>query len=131
MIYILDTNTLIYFFKGVGTISEKLLETPPREISVPSIVVYELEVGIAKSTSPQKRTGQLADLLQLVNILPFGVEEAKSASHIRVALERQGELVGPYDILIAATALAQNAILVTHNTKEFGKVPQLQIEDWF
>lgn len=131
MIYILDTNTLIYFFKGVGTISEKLLETPPREISIPSIVVYELEVGIAKSTSPQKRTGQLADLLQLVNILPFGVEEAKSASQIRVALERQGELIGPYDILIAATALTQNAILVTHNTKEFGKVPQLQIEDWF
>ena len=129
--YVLDTNTLIYFFKGMGKVSEKLLKTSPKEISIPSIVAYELEVGIAKSSSPKKRAEQLADLISIVNILPFGLQEAKYASQIRTALDQQGQPIGPYDILTAATALANKAVLVTHNTKEFGKIGQLQIEDWF
>jgi tRNA(fMet)-specific endonuclease VapC len=129
--YVLDTNTLIYFFKGMGKVSEKLLNTPPKEVGVPSIVIYELEVGIAKSSSPEKRTAQLADLLSIVNILPFGLQEAKSASLIRVALEKQGQSIGPFDTLIAGTALTNKATLVTHNIKEFGRISQLQIEDWF
>ena len=129
--YVLDTNTPIYFFKGLGQVSARLLGTSPHEIGIPSIVVFELEVGIAKSTSPEKRTGQLAELLSLVNVMPFGLEEAKTASQIRARLENEGQPIGPYDILIAATALANHAILVTHNTKEFGKINQLQIEDWF
>ena len=129
--YALDTNTLIYFFKGMGNVAAKLLATPPKEIGIPSIVVYELEVGIAKSTSPEKRAKQLTGLLSLVNVLPFGLPEAKSAAQIRVALEQQGRPIGAYDILIAATALANKAILVTHNTKEFEKIAQLQLEDWF
>lgn len=129
--YVLDTNTLIYFFKGIGKVAEKLLDTPPKEIGIPSIVVYELEVGIAKSTSPEKRTAQLADLLSLINVLPFGLQEARSAAQIRAALEKQGQPIGPYDTLIAATALASQAALITHNTKEFGKIKQLKCEDWF
>lgn len=129
--YVLDTNTLIYFFKGMGKVAERLLDTPPKEIGIPSIVVYEMEVGIAKSTSPDKRTKQLADLLSFVDILPFGLQEAKSASQIRATLEKQAQPIGPYDILIAATALANQAVLVTHNTKEFERVGHLQCEDWF
>lgn len=129
--YVLDTNTLIFFFKGVGNVSEKLLETAPKEIGIPSIVVYELEVGIAKSTSPEKRTEQLAALLSHVKIFPFGLKEARSASKIRVALEKRGQHIGRYDILIAATALANQATLITHNTKEFRRIDQLQYEDWF
>lgn len=129
--YILDTNTLIYFFKGQGNVSETFLQISPKDIGVPCIVVYELNVGIAKSTRPQKRSEQLAELLQLVNVIPFGLNEAHSASKIRVALEEQGQPIGPYDILIAATALANHATLVTHNTKEFGRIPQLEVEDWF
>ena len=129
--YVLDTNTLIYFFKGVGKVAERLLGTPPKEIGIPSLVVYELEVGIAKSTSPEKRTAQLADLLSLVNVLPFGLQDARFAAQIRVALEKQGQPIGPFDTLIAATALTNQAVLVTHNLKEFGKVGQLKCEDWF
>ena len=53
--YVLDTNTLIYFFKGVGGVAYNLLRVPPREIGIPSIVLYELQVGIAKSNLPKKR----------------------------------------------------------------------------
>jgi tRNA(fMet)-specific endonuclease VapC len=129
--FVLDTNTLIYFFKGMGNVSSKLLQTPPKDITIPSIVLFELEVGIAKSTSPQKRARQLAALVSLLKILPFGAEEAKSASQIRVDLEKRGQTIGPYDVLIAATAAANRAILVTHNIKEFGRIKQLQIEDWY
>ena len=129
--YILDTNTLIYYFKGMGDVSTRLLDTPPREIGIPSIVVFELLVGIAKSTSPEKRTKQLADLLSVVTVLSFGLEEAKCASDIRVALEVKGDPIGCYNILIAATALAKQAVLVTHNTREFGRIEWLSIEDWY
>lgn len=129
--FVLDTNSLIYFFKGIGNVATRLLETPPKDIRIPSIVLYELEVGIAKSTSPAKRSEQLKELISVTNVLPFGLQEAKSAAQIRVELENRGQSIGPYDILIAATALANQATLVTHNTKEFRRIEQLQIEDWY
>jgi tRNA(fMet)-specific endonuclease VapC len=129
--FALDTNTLIYYFKGMGNVSDNLLQVPPKDIGVPSIVVYELEVGIAKSTSPEKRAQQLITFLSAVTILPFAVDEAKSAALIRTELEKQGQPIGAYDVLIAATALANHATLVTHNTKEFARIGQLQVEDWY
>jgi tRNA(fMet)-specific endonuclease VapC len=128
---VLDTNTLIYFFKRQGRVAERLLAQPPREIGVPTIVIYELEVGIAKSTSPEKRRRQLTELLAAVTVLPFGATEAQQAARIRAELERAGEPIGPYDILIAATALAHGGRLATRNVKEFGRVPGLSLEDWY
>lgn len=129
--FVLDTNTLIYYFKDMGSVSDNLLQLSPRDIGVPSIVVYELEVGIAKSTSPEKRTQQLKTFLSAVTVLPFGEAEAKSAAFIRADLEKQGQPIGPYDILIAATALTNNATLVTRNTNEYSRVKNLQLVDWY
>jgi tRNA(fMet)-specific endonuclease VapC len=131
MRYVLDTNTLIYFFKGLGDVSKHMLAQSPSELSIPAVVLFELEVGIAKSTSPNKRKSQLQEITALVNILPFGIAESRSAAQIRVELEKQGLPIGPYDVLIAATALANNMILITHNQKEFGRIEDLKIEDWF
>jgi tRNA(fMet)-specific endonuclease VapC len=129
--YVLDTNTLIYFFKGLGAVAENLLAKTPKEIAIPSIVLFELEVGVAKSTSPQKRKQQLKELESSIQILPFGYSEALAAASIRTALEKQGQLIGPYDILIAATALSNKGILVTHNRKEFARIKGIQLEDWY
>ena len=129
--FVLDTNTLIYFFKGIGHVSENLLSKPPREIGIPTIVLFELEVGIAKSKSSEKRIKQLQDLIDTVNILSFGTDEARAAAAIRAQLEKRGMIIGPYDILISGTALARNATLVTHNRKEFGRIKKLRIEDWY
>jgi len=131
MRYVLDTNTLIYFFKGLGDVSKHMLEQSPSELAIPTVVLFELEVGIAKSTSPDKRKSQLQEITALVNVLPFGIAESRSAAQIRVELEKQGLPIGPYDVLIAATALANNTILITHNQKEFGRIEGLKIEDWF
>ncbi len=129
--YILDTNTLIYFFKGVGNISERLLSKSPNDIYIPAIVLFELKLGIAKSINPAKRKKQLNLLVSHVNIADFGTKEAESAAMIRADLEKIGMPIGPYDTLIAGTALALNAILVTHNIKEFGRIKALTVEDWY
>jgi tRNA(fMet)-specific endonuclease VapC len=127
----LDTNIMIYFFKGIGNVSNRFLATPPNEIAIPTIVIFELEVGIAKSKFPRKRRAQLEELISLVNIIPFNYVEAQSAAKIRAKLEMQGLSIGPYDVLIAATAMTQNSILVTHNTKEFNRIEGLKVEDWY
>ena len=131
MKYLLDTNTLIYFFKGHGRVSDRLLSIPPNEIGIPTVVLYELEVGIGKSSTPKKRKAQLGEFISLINVKPFGYEEAKCAADIRVKLEKKGIPIGPYDILIAASALASKWTLVTHNTKEFARIKGLSLEDWF
>jgi tRNA(fMet)-specific endonuclease VapC len=131
MKYVLDTNTLIYFFKGVGKVKNRLLSIPPSEIVLPSIVLFEMELGIAKSSSPQKRISQLKDFTSLINVIPFGQAEAKSAAQIRAKLEKKGIPIGPYDVLIAACAKANNLILVTHNLKEFKRIEGLGLEDWY
>jgi tRNA(fMet)-specific endonuclease VapC len=129
--YVLDTNTVIYFFKGMGGVSRQLLARPPKEIGIPTIVIYELDVGIAKSRHSRKRREQLGEFLSAVSVLPFGYEEARCAADIRVELEKKGIPIGPYDVLIAAVALSHNATLVTHNAKEFARIKGLRVEDWY
>ena len=129
--YVLDTNTLIYFFKGMGSVADNLLSVSPKEIGIPSIVLFELEYGIAKSNSPRKRIKQLEELSSLLHVLSFSDKEAKLSAIIRSQLEREGTPIGPYDVLIAGTALSNQAVLVTNNTKEFKRVPKLEIENWF
>ena len=131
MRYALDTNTLIYCFKGQGRVAEHLLATPPAAVRIPAIVVYELETGIAKSNEPEKRRVQLAELLDVVTILPFDQAAASRAAGLRAHLEGRGTPIGPLDTLIAATALVDGATLVTHNTAEFQRVPDLPLADWF
>ncbi len=129
--YLLDTNTLIYFFKGMGNIAKTLLAKSPKDISIPSIALYELEVGIAKSKNPKKKRKQLESLISRIAVLPFASKEAEVAAMIRAELENTGTPIGPYDTLIAGIALSSNSTLVTHNTKEFSRVEGLSLEDWF
>ncbi len=129
--YVLDTNTLIYFFKGIGNVADNLLDASPKEIAIPAIVLFELEVGIAKSKFPRKRVQQLQEITSLIQIIPFGYKEARRSASIRAKLEKKGTPIGPYDILIGGTALAHQAVLITHNTTEFARIEKLQIEDWY
>jgi tRNA(fMet)-specific endonuclease VapC len=125
--YILDTNTLIYYFKGQGQVAQNLANVSPQEIGISAIVLFELQVGIAKSTSPAKRTQQLQQLLSRVNLVPFDRDSAVAAATIRAQLEQQGTPIGPIDVLIAGTAASLQATLVTHNVKEFSRVSGLAI----
>ena len=124
-------DILIYYFKGMGKVANRLLAAPPAEIALSTIVLFELEVGIAKSIAPRKRKDQLQEFALLVNIVPFDAAAARSAAGIRAKLEKWGDPIGPYDVLIAASAMANNCTLVTHNQKVFERVNGLRIEDWY
>ena len=129
--FVLDSNTLIYFFKGSGKVAKRLLATAPKDVGIPAIALYELEVGAATSLHPGRRRQQLDALAAAATILPFDWRAAKESAELRVALERRGQGIGPLDTLIAGTALACSGVLVTHNTKEFSRIPGLKLVDWY
>ena len=129
--FALDTNTLIHFFKGEGRVAQQLLATPPTDIAVPTVVLYELYFGIAKSRSPERRTHQLNEMMELVTVLDFGAKVAKETAEIRATLEAAGTPIGPVDNLIAGTARANGAVLVTRNEREFSRVEGLRVVSWY
>jgi tRNA(fMet)-specific endonuclease VapC len=129
--FALDTNTVIHYFKGMGKVGERLLATPPSDIAVPTVVVYELETGVLKAMNPQVRQAQLQTFLSHIKLLPFGRVEAQAAAQLRVSLEAQGLGIGPLDTLIAGTALAHGATLVSRNVREYARVPELKVTNWF
>ncbi|MCC3412001.1 MULTISPECIES: type II toxin-antitoxin system VapC family toxin [unclassified Microcoleus] len=127
--YVLDTNTLIYYFKGQGQVAQNIANVSPQEIVISAIVIFELQVGIAKSNSPAKRTQQLQQFLSRVSVIAFDRDAAVAAAIIRAQLEQQGTPIGPIDVLIAGTAVALQGTLVTHNVKEFSRISGLAIAD--
>ncbi len=129
--FVLDTNTLIDFFKGKGRVADRVFMEEPANIGIPAIVVFELETGIAKTSSPKKRSQQLQSLLLATTLLPFSVKEAKASALVRARLEKKGRRIGPLDVLIAGTAIANQGILVSHNLAEFNRVDGLVTEDWY
>ncbi|MDP1526839.1 MAG: type II toxin-antitoxin system VapC family toxin [Rhodocyclaceae bacterium] len=129
--FVLDTNAVIHFFKGKGRVADRLLATPPDDVALPAIVLYELERGARKQAGGDGRIERLARFIAAVHVLPFDQAAARHAAEIALHLESLGQSIGPMDTLIAATALAQGATLVTHNTNEFARVPGLKIDDWF
>lgn len=129
--YVLDANIVIYHFKGVGQVQARMRTIPFDEIAVPTVVLFELYVGLAKSRNSTKRSQQLEALTAQSIILPFDKASAHQAAQIRAELERKGQPIGPIDTLIAGIAIAAQATLVTHNMREFSKVEGLMLEDWY
>lgn len=99
-------------------------------VAVSSISAAELYFGVAQRARPEQARHALENLLGSVAVLPFGGKAVEAFGVVRSHLQRRGQLIGPYDLLIAAQAIAENAILVTNNTREFSRVPALALEDW-
>ena len=131
MRYLLDTNTCITYLKGRNlNLKQRLEAVPILEIAACSIVKAELCFGAMKSANPERNFAlQQAFLKQFVS-LPFDDPAATTFGVMRSQLETKGTPIGAYDLQIAAIALANNLTLVTHNTREFGRVDGLQVEDW-
>jgi tRNA(fMet)-specific endonuclease VapC len=131
MKYLLDTNTIIRYLNGrAPNVRVKMSKIPLTELAAPEIVVAELRYGAAKSINPTRAIAVQDQFLRLVASVPFDRPAAEAYGTIRATLDRQGTPIGANDLLIAATALAGGMILVTHNVREFSRVPGLLIEDW-
>lgn len=128
--FALDTNTLSYFMRGEGRVAERLAATPPQQVALPAIVVYEINFGLRRAGRRAQLDG-FARMLQTTKVLDFDAETADHAARIRLQLETAGTPIGPTDLLIAAIARRHGHILVTHNLREFARVPELEFEDWY
>src|ERR1700738_523189 len=128
--FVLDTNTVIDYFTGRGKVAERLLAVPPREIALPAIVAYEVWVGVLGSQNAKRRQSQYEQFLSVIEVIAFDLGISRRAAELRHGLQRRGESIGPLDMLIAGTALACGAALVTRNVKEFGRIAGLEVVNW-
>ena len=131
MIYLPDTNACISLLREKQPqLIARWRSTKVADITLCSIVVYELRHGAESSADPPREHGKLDIFLAPFSSLAFDDDCAAKCAEIRRALERNGEVIGPHDLQIAAIALHHNLTLVTHNTREFGRSPSLRLDDW-
>ena len=131
MKYFLDTNICIYYLNGrVPSITKNLLSHTPKEIKIPSVVAAELFYGAKKSVNSYKNISKLKIFLNPLEIVPFDENAAEYYGDIRTSLELTGKVISGNDMMIAAIVLSIDGILVTHNIKEFSRIPNLKIENW-
>jgi tRNA(fMet)-specific endonuclease VapC len=127
----LDTNACIQYLNGTSThLRRKLESSQPEEIFLCAIVRAELFYGAIKSANVSKNVQKLRHFLNRFISLPFDDQSAEIYGEIRTQLEKEGNVIGPYDLMIAAIALSNKVILVSHNTREFSRIKHLDLEDW-
>lgn len=127
---LLDTDTVIALLRGNPRLERKVRSHRAGALGISMITAYELRVGVEKSDDPLKNARLLRDALAPFVVVLFDEAASEKSAKIRALLERRGKGIGPYDTLIAGHALSRNTRLVTSNTREFGRVPGLKLENW-
>lgn len=131
MTYLLDSNVCIRLINNSSpAVTTRLASQQPEDILVSTITQLELYYGAYRSAQQERNLEILQRFFSQFTIIPLDPEAARIAGKIRAELAASGTPIGPYDVQIAAIAMANNLIVVTHNTKEFSRVNGLQIEDW-
>ncbi|MEM7034077.1 MAG: type II toxin-antitoxin system VapC family toxin [Chloroflexota bacterium] len=131
MKYLLDTNACIRFLNGrSASLRKNILTKNSDDLVLCSVVKAELFYGARKSRYPERSLEKQLTFITRFISLPFDDKAAEEYSRIRADLELNGLMIGPNDLMIAAIALVNNVTLITHNTREFGRVEKLVIEDW-
>ena len=128
---LLDTNICIYMIKNNPPgIRKHFHASAPGDVCISSVTVAELQYGVKKSAAKEKNALALEAFLLPLVIVPFDLNSALAYGAIRVFLERQATPIGGMDMLIAAQAIAHNLTLITHNLREFQRIPSLKCETW-
>lgn len=131
MIYLPDTNVWIAYLNPVTSPAKaRFAAQPVSAIGLSTVVKAELLYGAYRSSRRSENLQTLAILFQTFRSVSFDDFAAEEYGKLRATLADLGTPIGPNDLLIAATALAHDLIVVTHNIREFGRVPSLRIEDW-
>ena len=130
-LFLLDTNICIYIInQRPDSVFKKFKKVSLDNILISSVTEYELRYGVEKSQKSEKNLVILNDFLAFLNIVPFDSLSSSIAASIRCTLEKKGQMIGPYDLLIASQAIANGYTLVTNNEKEFKRIKDLKIENW-
>lgn len=129
--YLLDTNTCIFIKNRKPVhVLERLRTSLDKGVFLSSISVAEMQYGVYNSSNIEKNRIALTEFLAPFEILNFDDADAELFGRLRADLKSKGTIIGAYDMLIAAQAIARNLILVTNNTGEFKRIIGLKLEDW-
>jgi tRNA(fMet)-specific endonuclease VapC len=125
----LDTNTISHLIKAHPMVARRVTATPMASLCMSAITQGELLFGLAKRPGATRLHLAVRELLRRVDAVPWGSATAERYGAVRADMSRQGKVLAPLDLLIAAHALSLGAVLVT-NDRAFGLVDTLPIEDW-
>lgn len=129
--YLLDSNICIDLMRGkYPYMVEMMRSTSPDMFKIPAIVLGELKFGDERSERRFENQFITENFLRPFEFLPFDEASARVYGRIRARLVREGRIIGPNDLLIAAMAIAHQAILITNNTREFERIDELSVESW-
>lgn len=129
--YLLDTNTCIFIKnRKPAHVLERLRSSLGKGVFLSSVSVAEMQYGVYNSSNIEKNRIALTEFLAPFEIIDFDDADAEAFGRLRADLKRKGTIIGAYDMLIAAQAIARNLILVTNNTGEFKRIIGLKLEDW-
>lgn len=131
MKYLLDTCTISDFVKGQPGVLARVKATSPQLIAISTVTLMEIEFGLQLNPDRARKLASVMDaFLSSITILPFEDADARAAGGLRAALQKQGQPIGAYNVLIAGCGLARGLVVVTSNVGEFQRVSGLQVEDW-
>ena len=131
MRFMLDTDSCIALIKRKPAQAlRRIVSLAPGEAGISGVTLAELWFGVAKSAQGERNCQALDEFLLPLEIADFDAGAAGSYGKVRAALEAAGTPIGPLDTQIGAHALSLGAVLVTHNTREFCRIPGLAVEDW-
>ena len=129
--YLLDTNIISYWMRGDTTVTGRIKERVPSDLSLSTITLAEIWYGIEKSPVKKKeRRSKIEKISSLLSVYPFDEAAAESYAVIRAQLERKGVMISERDTQIAAIAVANRLTVVTYNVNEFCRIEKLTVEDW-
>ena len=131
MRYLLDTNVCVDYLNGrYPSVTERLQRSRPADVCTSAIVAAELRYGAEKSNHRRQNLARLDHFLAEVAVIDFDAGASEIYGRLRSSLERDGTIIGPNDMLIAAHAVSLRTTLVTDNVKEFSRVRGLRLENW-
>ncbi len=129
--YLLDTNICIYAInRKPENVLEAIKEKSKNGIYISALTVAELEYGVENSKQIEKNRIALLKFISIFNILNFDDSDAIPYGKLKSKLKKDGKIIGPIDMLLAAQAISKDMIFVTNNVGEFARIEGLKIEDW-
>lgn len=130
-VYLLDTDTCIYISKYRPPEVRQRMDAMPRGSVAMSVITFgELRLGAERSSQRERVLQILEAMARSIPVLSLSRGASEHYGAIRAGLKRTGQMIGDNDLWIAAHALAEDLVLVTNNTREFSRVPDLRIENW-
>lgn len=127
--FLLDTNICIYYIKGLYDLKSKFKDVGPENCFISEITLAELKFGVAKSQAKKKNQQALENFLTGIQILPIFPALDMYASE-KARLQKSGKIIDDFDLLIGATVVSFDLVMVTNNTNHFNRIKDIKLEDW-